>query len=325
VLGTLGGILMTHAVDIPALDGRSPLGFLAALGLLNLLNQLATEPVRLSFTPGVANAVIHSPMATLDEIQASLAELAAGAPPGGAIVGLDPGFPLPAGTGKDPMRNPRQDYRHFAARIRQLDESAAAHWLPCLFTDLAVDRDGRAALTPFAAPRAKQSTRTFFAKSLSMVRTDTGWIREALTAWRRVEGVTGEYLDYRVLNSPVDNPEGRKEAERGVPGATWLATMALPLLRLTGDGQNTAATLWHRTGRRSVMIWPLWRQPLDRHAVQALIEHPCLRPVDPTPAINNTPWESLGIFAVCGAERQKLPDVSQFAGVLAPIQVTTLV
>ena len=28
---------MTHAVDIPALDGRSPLGFLAALGLLNLL------------------------------------------------------------------------------------------------------------------------------------------------------------------------------------------------------------------------------------------------------------------------------------------------
>ena len=28
---------MTHAVEIPALDGRSPLGFLAALGLLNLL------------------------------------------------------------------------------------------------------------------------------------------------------------------------------------------------------------------------------------------------------------------------------------------------
>lgn len=315
---------MTHAVDIPALDGRSPLGFLAALGLLNLLGHFTPGPVRLSFTPGPGNAIIRSPAASLEEIQESLAELVATAPTGAAIVGLDPGFPLPAGAGKDPMRNPRQEYRQLDARIRHLDEHAANHWLPHLFTDLTVDRDGRAALTPFAAPRAKQNTRTFFAKSLSMVRADPDRIREALTAWRRIEGVTGEYLDYRVLNSPVDNPEGQKEAERGVPGATWLATMALPLLRLTGDDQNTAATLWHRTGRRSVMIWPLWRQPLDTPAVQVLIEHPCLRPVNPTPAVSSAAWESLGIFGVYGAARQKLPDVKQFAGVLAPIQVTTV-
>ena len=106
-------------------------------------------------------------------------------------------------------------------------------------------------------------------------------IREALEAWRRVEGCTGEYLDAQVLNSAADDPLGRTHTERGVPGATWLATMAVPLLRVSGDGQRITATLWHRTSRRHVMLWPLWRRPLDLRAVQVLIEHPCLIPVSP--------------------------------------------
>jgi hypothetical protein len=324
VLGTLGGIIVTHAVEIPALDGRSPLGFLAALGLLNLLNDCTEGPVGMSFTPSRGTAVIHSPMASLGNIEEKLKAVVAAAANDTAITGLDPGFPLPPGRGKDPMRHPRDSYRQFAADIRRIDPHAADHWLPHLLTDLAVDREGRAALTPFSAPRSKQNVRSFFGKSLSKVHAEPSRIREALAAWRRIEGVTGEYLDHHVLNSPADNTEGQKEAERGVPGATWLATMALPLLRLTGDGQNVAATLWHRTGRRFVMIWPLWRQALDTPAVRALIEHPCLIPVNSAPAVSSTDWDTLGIFGVYGADRQKLPDSSKFAGVLAPIPVTAI-
>jgi len=69
------------------------------------------------------------------------------------------------------------------------------------------------------------------------------------------------------------------------------------------------------------MIWPLWRQPLHPPAVQALIEHPCLTPTDPRPAIQRTHWQALGIIGVYGAERQHIPG-RNFAGVLAPIQVT---
>ena len=311
---------MTHAVDIPALDGRSPLGFLAALGLLNLLTDTTAEPAGLSFSPSNGTAVIHSSMSSLDQV--------------GQDAGGDrrrrrrrrrhyrrgPWVPATRRRHADPMRRPRGSYRELAAEIRHIDARAAGYWLPHLLTDLAVDNNGRAGLTPYAAPSGKQNLRTFFSKPLDDVRANPSRIHEALAGWRRVEGFTGEYLDHHVLNSAADDPLGRTAAESGVPGATWLATMALPMLRITGDGKNMAATLWHRTERRPVMIWPLWRQQLDQPAVQALIEHPCLIPVDPAPAVRRTAWPALGIFGVYGAERQHIPR-RKFPGVLAPIAV----
>lgn len=311
---------MTHAVEIPALDGRSPLGFLAALGLLNLLDGVTAEPPRLSFSPGSGTAVLRSPLASLEEVARQLGAIAATAADDGAIAGINPRFPLRAGSGADPMRRPRDSYRQLAAEIRELDARAAAYWLPHLLTDLAVDDSGRADLTPYTAPSGKQNLRTFFSKPLHEVRASPGRIHEALAGWRRVEGFTGEYFDHHVLNAAADDPVGRPGAESGVPGATWLATMALPLLRITGDGRNIAATLWHRMERRHVMIWPLWHQPLDRPAVQALLEHPCLVPADPALTVHRTDWPALGIFAVQGAERQQVPG-RKFPGVLAPLQV----
>jgi hypothetical protein len=320
VLGAFGGIIVTHAVDIPALDGRSPLGFLAALGLLNLLTDTTADPAGLSFSQNNGTAVVHSSMSSLDEVGQELAAIAAAAADDAAITGVDPRFPLRAGAHADPMRRPRGSYRELAAEIRHIDARAAGYWLPYLLTDLAVDNNGRAGLTPYAAPSGKQNLRTFFLKPLDEVRANPSRIHEALAGWRRVEGFTGEYLDHHVLNSAADDPLGRTAMESGVPGATWLATMALPMLRITGDGENIAATLWYPTERRPVMIWPLWRQRLDLPAVQALIEHPCLIPIDPTPAVRRTAWPSLGIFGVYGAERQHIPR-RKFPGVLAPIAV----
>jgi len=307
--------------EFPALDGRSPLGFLAAIGVQQILTDTAAKPFRLCFSQTTAAAVLHSHLASLDEVAAALAQVATTAGEGCAIAGADPRFPLPAGTGADPMRRPRERYRELTDEIRRIDPHTASHWLPNLLTDLAVDQQGRAGLTPFNAPSGKQNLRTFFAKPLGEVRANPSQIRQALAGWRRVEGFTGEYLDHHVINSAADDPRGRTGAESGVPGATWLATMALPQLRVTGDGQNVAATLWHHTGRRHLMIWPLWRQPLHPPAVQALIEHPRLTPPDPRPTIQRQDWQALGIIGVYGAERQHIPG-RNFAGVLAPIPVT---
>jgi hypothetical protein len=206
--------------------------------------------------------------------------------------------------------------------VRAIDWHAATDWMPCLFTDLAVDSQGRADLTPFCAPSGKQNLRTFFDKPLSAVRSSPERLGEALTRWRRVEGFTGEYLDHRVLNSAADDPLGRAGAERGVPGATWLATMAIPLLRVTANGERTEATLWYRVARRQIMIWPLWNRPLDLPAVRVIIEHPCLTPIDDRPTVRSGPWPALGVFAVYGAERQRITG-RNFAGVLAscPVEV----
>jgi hypothetical protein len=311
---------MTAAIELPALDGRHPLGLLAALGLMRVLDTAGVAPLHLSFSRTTAAAHLHSPLASLDEITGTLQSMIVQATDA-AVIGLNSRFPIPAGRGSDPMRRPQAAFRDLIDEVRRIDTRAAADWMPCLFTDLAVDSQGRADLTPFCAPSGKQNLRTFFEKPLSAVRAEPSRLREALTMWRRVDGFTGEYFDHNVINSAADDPGGQAGAERGVPGATWLATMALPLLRLSGDGERIAATLWHRVGRRLVMIWPLWDVPLDLAAIQVMIEHPCLRPDDNRLAVSSGAWEALGIFAVCAAERQRIPG-RNFAGVLAPCPVT---
>jgi hypothetical protein len=311
---------MTHAVEIPALDGRNPLGFLAALGLLNLLGRVGTGPVSLAFSDTSGVAVLHSELATMEDMIDALGDIVASAEVSTSIPGISAAFPLRAGKNADPMRQPREKYRELVARVTAIDVDAADQWLPYLITDLAVDKQGRADITPFNAPSGKQNLRTFFSKPFAEVRSNRERLREALTGWRRLEDFTGEYFDHRVINSAADDPQG-KSAERGVPGATWLATMAFPLLRVTGDGQNIAATLWHRVDRRFLMIWPLWRRPLDKFAVRVLLEHRCLIPIDAKPTVKQTSWPALDIFGVYGAERQLVPP-RKFAGVLAPITVT---
>jgi hypothetical protein len=306
-------------LEMPALDGRSPLGFLAALGLVRVLALTKTTPLRLSFSRESAAAVLHSPLRSIDDVVGQLQALISGSP-GAAVVGLDPRFPFPAGQqGGDPMRQPRQDFRNLLDQVRAVDDRAESEWMPHLFTDLAVDAQGRADLTPYCAPSGKQNLRTFFDKPLSAVRGDPSLLHDALVQWRRVEGFTGEYLDHRVLNSAADDPAGRARAERGVPGATWLATMAIPLLRVAGDGQRTTAALWHRLAGRAVMIWPLWDEPLDLAAIRVMIEHPSLRPLTgrDAPMVRSETWSALKVFAVHGAERQRIPG-RNFAGVLAP-------
>jgi hypothetical protein len=308
--------------ELPALDGRDPLGFLAALGLLRLLTGSGTTP-RLAWSAETGCAMLHAPLAGTGAIASALADAVTRIGDDCVIGGAGPDFPLvKQGTGSDPMRVRREDFRGLADRT-----SPGAHpWLAVLVTDLAVDRAGRAALTLYVAPSGQQSLRTFFGKPLAVVRAEPARLAEALTGGRRADGFTGEYLDHRVLRSAADHPSGRS-LEAGVPGATWLAAQALPLLRLTGDGHRAAATLWHRLGRRQVMIWPLWRPALDIHAVGALLAHPLLRPergdadgAHAAPVVPRAALAPLGVIDVYGAERQAI-EGRKNAGALAPVTV----
>ncbi|MCP2340168.1 type I-G CRISPR-associated protein, Cas3-extension family [Actinomadura rupiterrae] len=319
------------SVELPALNGTDPLGFLAALGLLRVLTSEHAEPVALSFSDTTGRAILHSDLASTHQIAETLGKIVQRAGPDTAIVGVDDRFPLrrpsqsavraseQSGGEKDPMRVPRDQYPQLAAKVAELGDEAS-RWLNHLVTDLAVDGKGQAALTPYCAPAGKQSLRSFFATPLQAVRAEPAHLHEALSAWRRVDNFTGEYLDYRVIRDAADHPHG-KSTEAGVPGATWLATQALRLLRLTGDGDRVTATLWHRHNRRPVMIWPLWAQPLNQTATQALLEHPALAPA---PTANLTvakePLRQLGVFTVAAAERRPLRDTKS-AGVLLPLPV----
>jgi CRISPR-associated endonuclease/helicase Cas3 len=321
---------MADFVELPALYGLDQLGFLAALGVLRLVTTAADPLARLSFAPDTARALLWSDVlrdtsAVADALSGELSKTAEGA----VVPYAGPEFPrAKSGSGSDPMRVDRKDFPSLVEQLRVASGGVADAWLPALLTDLAVERGGeRVALTPFSAPSGQQTLRTFFEKSYEVVAARPACLTEALVGWRRAgdsgtAAFSGEYLDHRAIRSAADHPSG-KSVEAGVPGATWLAIMALPLLRVTVDRGRVAASLWHRVKRRPVMVWPVWRRPLDVAGVQVLLEHPGLRPSVGSAGelqVDGRTAAALGVFAVGGATRQRL-EGRTFAGVLTPVRV----
>ncbi|MUL41637.1 type I-U CRISPR-associated helicase/endonuclease Cas3 [Streptomonospora sp. PA3] len=321
-----------HTVALPALDGRDPLGFLAALGLLRLLSDHTDHAAALGFDPATATAHLTSPLPDIEALFHQVHALIIDLGIARLLPGAPPRWPPQQAPGRatDPLREDRACLPAFiaaslAAAGGPAEQAAVRRWLPALVTDLAVDDKGRAALTPFMAPAGRQTAATFFKAPLMEVRNRPGVLEEALRAWRRVEGTTGEYLDHRALRMAGDTPLG-EAAHASVPGATWLATQALPLLRLTGDTRGAAATLWHRIGRRRIMAWPVWEPALDAHAVQALLGHPHLRPDldvtghEPAVTADRRRLAPLEVVTLGAAQRRPIPG-GKSAGVLVPLPV----
>lgn len=308
---------MTH-LSLPALDGRAPLGFLSALGVLRLLEESTASTLRprLSWATDTCTAVLHDGPETIDDLVDVLTRIVTSIPEGGVLSGVAPDLP-PPGEAPDRLRLPRDQHRTLAEKIWREDGEAGERWMASLVTDLSVDDKKRADISLFTAPSGKQSMRTMLEKPLALVRKRPELLREALTAWRRYPGVSGEYLDHHVLFDAVDAPDGRP-AERGVPGATWLALMSYPLLRTGSPGRDPVTTGWQQIrpgadGRR--FVYPLWSRPLDSHAARLLLTHPILERAQPGPP--PAPAALLSIFLVCHAERRRLTGRT-FAGVLTP-------
>ena len=302
-------------LPLPALDGRTPLGFLTALGVLRLISEYTDHQPRLAWSRQTATAELHDAHTSVDDLVTDLTAVVAAIPADGVLPGVDAQFP-PPGEAPDRIRLPRDMFTPYAGLVANRDGEAGERWLSSLVTDLSVDDKLRTDITLFAAPSGKQSMRTMLEKPLEIVRKSPGVLREALVAWRRYPGVTGEYLDHRVIHDAVDAANG-KSAERGVPGATWLALMSYPLLRTIAVNGEPVTTCWQDLGRRGGrrMIYPLWSQPLDTAGVQALLSHPVLHRAEPGSPPKTA--EALSIFWVQHAVRRKLPGRT-FAGVLTP-------
>lgn len=301
-------------LPLPALDGRTPLGFLAAIGVLHLVTEHTDHPARLAWSLRTGTAELHRAQATIDELVTDLTAIVTSIPGDGVLPGVDATFP-PPGEAPDRLRLPRPQFSEYAALISQRDGARGERWLSSLVTDLSVDDKHRADISLFTAPSGKQSMRTMLEKPLAFVRRNPGVLREALAAWRRYPGVTGEYLDHRVLHDAVDAADG-KSAERGVPGATWLALMSYPMMRTTSLGHDPVSTCWQDLGRRGGrrMIYPLWSEALDNAAVAALLSHPVLDRAEP--GAPPEPARALSVFVIVHAERRRIPGRT-FAGVLA--------
>lgn len=319
-----------NVIELPALDGRLPLGFLAACGVLRLLDAASPPGApapRLSWDDHSGAALLHADT-DLDGVVATLHRVAASVADGALLPGGPEGFPGASSPEEwprgDPMRMPTSEFRPVLDGWRRdWGSSFLDAWVPAMVTDLSADEYQCAELSPFAAPSGQQKFATMFAKPLELVRKDPDLLRQALVGWQRIDGVTGEYLDHHVLRSAADSTEG-KSVERGVPGATWLALMSLPWFPVWSDGQQPLAGGWQaRRRRRPLLVWPLWSPALDAVAAPGLATHPLLR-ADATrgqpPIIDLDALRPLGVFLVCAAERQSISG-RNFAGVLTAVPV----
>lgn len=328
-----------NAIDLPALDGRSVLGFLAAIGTVRVLAEHTEHTdTRLSWDPAGFTARIHLRGAhTVGDIAACLRATLPDSANDGYLPGLD--APLPLGPddatsdeGKRPddrMRMPPAELqdRYTAWADHETDRNLLDQWITGLITDIAVDEtaDKATALTlrtGLLAPFARMTTRTAFRNAIELCHDtrDTDHLLAALTGWRRVSGYTGEYLDDRALLDSTDSPTAVGE-ERGVPGATWLALMALPIFRVTatiptGGTPRQSGTGWQR-GQRSVQPvfrWPIWRQALDLDAIHALTDHPALTLRYQDGWHTTAPARTLarlGVLRICAANRLVIPQGNQ--------------
>lgn len=319
---------------LTALDGRTPLGWLATLGLLRVLAEEAEEPSvadpRLGWDNRTGQARLTVP-GSLDDVVAAVAGVITHLDSGACLPGGPPDFPPATKPSDDwprfdPMRMPLAAFR---TRVEEWQSTADGdffdRWVPAMVTDQVADDSKSVEVTSYAAPSGKQNFKTMFDKSLERVRGDHELIHQALLRWHRVSGMTGEYLDHRVLRSRADHPRGEKGAEIGVPGATWLALMALPWLPAHGSAGRAVSTGWQaRPRRRSLMVWPLWSADLPVAAVRTLLAHPGLAITSDqgnTPSIDGAALHPLSVFAVFGAERQTV-EGRKSAGVLAPRPVS---
>jgi len=261
---------MTDELELTALDGTNPLGFLAALGVLQALHRAGREPTLrwsddLVPVPLVSGASDGDDLVTvLDTDRARLQD---------SITLRGPG-PVPLDDAK-PSRGVLRSWA--VAVVETLDDTREdADLFAALLSEGGVDGNDKGKPTHLHFTAGQQ-------KFLRMVRE----LAEKVGRDRLHEAVFGPWRQDSPLPSLSWNSQGDRvyalravnpstDKRLGVPGADWLAFLGLVYfptsLGSTRDGSAVLRTSGCDVGwKRSHLRWPLWKVPLDRDTVWSLV------------------------------------------------------
>lgn len=326
-------------LTLPALRGGDPLGFLATLGLLEVLrSEVGVPQDELALRwEGVGPALIDAPFGKLDELVDALAAAAQrmrgeGRPVTGQIPDLVPhvlsdkereeeevrtGIKPPF----DPVRmTPAESVRRVGSLRRRATE-ADVRWL-CALVDQSSTFPGEpiAHATPLYAPVGRQRMRQVYEAKLAAVAGRPQLLREACSSWRRDPGDAGANLDRRAVRDSTVTTDG-KPGNAAVTGAEWLALQSVPWFRLGGLRDRPTAWGWVPAGSRGrprSLVWPLWRPALDPTAIEVVLTHPSVRRAALGGGIGEEEARHLGLLAVLRSDRTVLTNSD---GPLGPARV----
>ncbi|TGA99685.1 hypothetical protein [Streptomyces sp. MZ04] len=319
-----------HKLELPALYGSSPLGFLAALGTLHLTTHLLDQAPRLSWADADAPAILHTHQPFTHHAFAEL--LATQLPPKppnkepskdplALVPGIltQPRHPEP-GSPNDPLQMPIDtaliQLRAYAHTERQHDD-VHARWFSALVNSLSTipGKDHKAntpqkgrpdknqtlytRTTPYFGRSGQMTLPNNWAKAAELCLKSPAHLHAALTRWQRIDNYAGANLDYHSTGDAHMVSHG-KPTQQGVPGATWLALHGFVAFRLIGNSNRPSATSWDTTNH--AFTWPIWHRPLTATAITTLLEHPQVRAPEP----DQSKLRNLGVTALYAAPRTRL-------------------
>lgn len=289
---------MTGERELPALDGTNPLGFLAALGVMDALHRAGREPT-MRWTADLVPIPVIRGVTDSDELIAAVDADRQRWQDSVVLRG-------PVGAQLDDVKPPPAVHSRWAAEVVDTlgDTRADADLFCALLAEGAVDGKGNAKPTHLHFTAGQQ-------KFLAMVRelasrVDAERIREAIFGpWREdspLPTLSWSSQGERIYAVRAVNPSSEKRL--GVPGADWLAFLGLvffPTRAVSGNSGQPASLRTSgcdRSWKRSALRWPLWTVPLERDTI----------------------WSLVGDSAVVGQDRRLSPDELRVRGVLQVMQ-----
>lgn len=296
------------SIVLTGLDGSNPLGFLAALGVLNVLADHGGTP-KLAWRTGDWRPILSDGgLVDGDELLQCLVEDL-------ATWTDDPCLVLRYAKGRKQawdLKPPPGEFRAYLDRLlrstaprrrRPLDFAAA------FATETALDNNGNTKPTALHFTAGQQNFLQMIAQLRDAVARDD--LAEAVFGpWRyhRALPVLGwDCSAARLYALRADDPSTAEK--RGVPGADWLAFRGLPFIRVAPAGDQiltTGCSGGWKTGR---FRWPLWDVALSRDSAHVVLQTADL--ID----LPEAERRALGISAtfVCGIRRSDQGGYGSFA------------
>ncbi|MFT3769147.1 MAG: hypothetical protein QM820_27215 [Minicystis sp.] len=268
---------------LTGLDGKNPLGFLAALGVLGALTDLTpdgrTPPKLVWRTAGTYQpAILDGPdrTALVDALAQDLASFRDEP----AIERLRYSKGGDGALAHD-LKPPPDVFAAYLGRLVSEKRRRSLAFAAAFASDVATDNNGNAKPTALHFTAGQQ-------EMLAMVRE----LIEGTRAADIEEALFGPWRYERPL--PVlqwDNASARdyalragdpsKEKKLGVPGADWLAFRGLPFIRVAPIGARLMTTGCHGGWKTGAFRWPIWTDPLPRSVVSSLLTSPEIVDVEP--------------------------------------------
>ncbi|WP_157139234.1 hypothetical protein [Mycobacterium xenopi] len=260
----------TSPLSLDGLDGTNPMGFLAGLGVLAVLDHLG-YPARLSWSDSVVPrariAGIGSIDAIVDEVVRDKDKFA-----DSPLLDFPPGDPASEVKFACP-----QDVKRFLDHCRQSEPSASMS--AALVCEGVVDNQKHAKPTDFHFTSGRQR---FLDIARELQRHVTpGHVKNAIEGpwqYKQWKYRPGQHLKSFKWDSTDDRDyalsasKPSDENKPTVPGADWLAFRALALFPVLPGNDRSLTPGFGGRWIDGWFTWPLWRVPLSTPATRSLIQ-----------------------------------------------------